>query len=61
MKKKILSSLILAGIIAMAAGCDDSSKTDQTMKQTEEKVEQLKDAGEQKAAELKDRDRKSVV
>lgn len=28
MKKKILSSLILAGIIAMAAGCDDSSKTE---------------------------------
>ncbi|MDE5308782.1 hypothetical protein PY546_23640 [Providencia stuartii] len=50
MKKKILSSLILAGIIAMAAGCDDSSKTDQTMKQTEEKVEQLKDAGEQKSS-----------
>lgn len=26
MKKKMLGSLILAGIITMAAGCDDSSK-----------------------------------
>ena len=52
MKKKILGALIFAGIISMAAGCDDSSKTDETMKQVEEKAEQLKDSGQQKANEL---------
>lgn len=50
MNKKILSSLILAGVFTMAAGCDDTTKNkaDDAVQQAKENAEQVKDAGEKR-------------
>lgn len=53
MKKALLSSLILAGVFALATGCDDSSKTDPAAQKAQEGAAQIKEAAEQKADEIK--------
>ncbi|HIB8946847.1 TPA: hypothetical protein ACWYFE_002410 [Morganella morganii] len=53
MKKALLSSLILAGVFALATGCDDSSKTDPAAQKAQEGAAQIKEAAEQKADEAK--------
>ncbi len=52
MNTKVIASLFFAGIMTTIAGCDDASKGNDTVKQAEEKAQQLKEDGQQKANEL---------
>lgn len=54
MNKKIIASLFFVGLFTVITGCDDSSKPSETVKQAEEKAQQLKTEGEQRANELAD-------
>lgn len=53
-EQKILSMLILAGIITAITGCDQFSKVDDTTQQTKENTEQIKQAGTDKTKQVVD-------
>lgn len=55
MNKKLLASLILAGLVTITAGCDDSSKkVDEGIDKAKETATQVNETAQDKAKELTD-------